>query len=186
MMMKYRGGSCRLNGWDYAAEGKYFVTICINNRKKSFGKLVDAEVKLSQVGEIADKFWRDIPNHYNNVWLGAFIMMPDHMHGIVCIKKSINTFRTLCRRAIYRASNGGGGFTGKHNPMHSCHSLGKIIRDYKSAVSRWAHQNGFAEFEWQPRFYDHVIRDVSDLERISNYIKNNPLLHYLKQKGSYW
>lgn len=85
---KYRNASIRLPNRDYAANGRYFVTICTKNRVRFFGNVVNGKMRLSAIGQIADQFWRDIPQHHNHVRLDAHVIMPDHMHGIVVIDNS--------------------------------------------------------------------------------------------------
>jgi hypothetical protein len=84
---KYRIASARLQTWDYGWNAAYFVTICTQNRECFFGNIVDGNMRLSETGIIAHKFWMEIPNHFPFVKLGEFIIMPNHMHGIVIIDK---------------------------------------------------------------------------------------------------
>lgn len=84
---KYRIPSSRAQWWDYAANGWYFVTICTHNRECFFGKVVGGEMRLSGIGEIAQACWMDIPKHFPFVQLDAFVVMPNHVHGIVAIDK---------------------------------------------------------------------------------------------------
>ena len=87
-MNKYRIGSKRLKGFDYSSPGKYFITICIKNKITYFGKIENEEMILSELGEIAEKFWLEIPDHFPSIELDEFIIMPDHMHGIIIIRQS--------------------------------------------------------------------------------------------------
>ncbi|MDQ7020832.1 MAG: glucose-6-phosphate dehydrogenase [Candidatus Dojkabacteria bacterium] len=82
---KYRVDTIRLKNHDYREEGTYFITICIAKRKRYFGKVIDNQMQLTRIGEIAYKNWLNIPNHFKNVQLDEFIIMPDHMHGIIII-----------------------------------------------------------------------------------------------------
>ena len=84
---KYRIESTRLNGWDYRNPGYYFVTICTKNREPYFGRVVHGGTVLSPVGKISAQCWRDIPRHHAGVELDEFVIMPDHMHGIVVLCK---------------------------------------------------------------------------------------------------
>jgi len=85
-MNKYRIGSKRLKGYDYTSPGKYFITICTKNKIPYFGKIENGEMELSYCGEIAEKFWLEIPNHFPLIELDEFIIMPNHMHGILIIR----------------------------------------------------------------------------------------------------
>ena len=82
---KYRVESARLRGWDYAAAGWYFVTICTHDRACVFGVVIDGDVQLSPLGEIACQYWADIPIHSPGVGNDAFGIMPNHTHGIVIL-----------------------------------------------------------------------------------------------------
>lgn len=82
---KYRIKSARCHNWDYSSNAAYFVTICTQNREHFFGKIVNQKMILSEIGKIADKFWYEIPNHFPYIKLDAFIVMPNHIHGIIII-----------------------------------------------------------------------------------------------------
>src|SRR5690554_1916348 len=87
---KYRVSSFRLKNWNYCSEGDYFITICTQNMEHYFGKIENAKMQLSPVGVIADILWYQIPYHSKNVELGAFVVMPNHIHGILTIVKNNN------------------------------------------------------------------------------------------------
>ena len=82
---KYRIESARLKGWDYRSAGHYFVTICTRNREHFFGEVAEGDMRLSPVGEIAVQFWAEIPSHHMGVELDGFVVMPNHVHGIIVI-----------------------------------------------------------------------------------------------------
>lgn len=90
---KYRVPSARLEDWDYASPGYYFVTICTKDHKSFFGEVSDGKMCLSKIGGIARKFWLDIPNHFPFVDLDEFIIMPNHVHGIVIINDTGETMQ---------------------------------------------------------------------------------------------
>ena len=81
----YRIPSTRLQNWDYGWAGAYFITICTKNRVKYFGDIIDRRMHLSPIGVLADVFWYEIKNHTHNVELGAFVVMPNHIHGILIL-----------------------------------------------------------------------------------------------------
>ena len=85
---KYRIKSIRLPNWDYGWNGSYFITICTQNRKHFFGEIVNSKMQLSEIGMFAEKYWYVIPQHFPFVKLGAFVVMPNHIHGIIIIKKT--------------------------------------------------------------------------------------------------
>ena len=176
---KYRIGSTRFKGWDYSSDGYYFVTICTRGREEFFGKIENEKMILNEMGKMTHRFWLEIPKHFKNVTLDEFIVMPNHVHGIVVIENDKNV---PCRNAINRVSTTMGnkkrigGTTGKHNPMLSENSLGKIIRWYKGRCTfEIKKQNNFPGFAWQSRFYDHIIRNEKSFNRIREYIIYNPL-----------
>lgn len=88
---KYRIPSARLQTWDYANNGAYFITICTQNRHHFFGTIQNQEMKLSEIGKLAAQFWMEIPNHFPFIELGNFVVMPNHVHGILIINHSVET-----------------------------------------------------------------------------------------------
>lgn len=82
---KYRIASARAEWWDYGWNGAYFVTVCTRNREHFFGKIIDGEIKYSPIGQIAHTCWQEIPNHLPFAALGEFVVMPDHVHGIIVV-----------------------------------------------------------------------------------------------------
>ena len=186
---RYRVESTRLKGWDYAADGCYFVTICTRGRECFFGKIVDQRTRLSKIGDIALRFWEDIPNHSVNAGLDAFVIMPNHLHGIVKIKAPDGSTTTdkngvpgthsrgrdvACNRRDVACNVSTTGGSGRLTDPPKPGSLGAIVRSYKSAVTGWCRTNGYTSFAWQPRFYDHVIRDGVALQNVRRYILDNP------------
>lgn len=161
---KYRIASTRLQHWDYGWAAAYFITICTKNRKHFFGNISDHVLQLSPVGAIADVLWHEIKNHAKNVTLGEFVVMPNHIHGILILNNdSNNTNDTNITKTIgqQRFQN-----QGKN-------TVSSIIGSYKSAVTRHVRRLGF-EFAWQSKFWDHIIRNNNEHQRISQYIINNP------------
>jgi hypothetical protein len=183
---KYRVESARLKNWDYASEGYYFITICTQNRECCLGDIDNGKMGLSEIGGIAEKCWSEIPAHFPHVELDAFIVMPNHIHGIVVINDIADT--------VGGAGGDGGpaietqNFASLQRPRRPPHhrdpspnhfgpqskNLASIIRGYKIGVKKWATTNKFT-FAWQPRFHDHIIRNQQSLSRIRKYIIENPL-----------
>jgi putative transposase len=169
---KYRIESTRLKGWDYSSAGWYFVTFCTRGKECFFGDVVDGEMRLSPVGEIACQCWIDIPKHSpSNVALDAFVVMPNHVHGIIVIQDSENRRDVACNVSTTIASDSA---MAKISPRAG--SLGAIVRSYKSAVTRWARSSGFPFFAWQERFHDEIVRDEPALDNIRKYIIDNPAM----------
>ena len=168
---KYRIESVRLKDWDYRNNGAYFITINTGNRKHFFGEIINSEMRLSPIGEYAENFWMEIPNHFPFVELGNFVVMPNHTHGILII----NNVKSLHCNDIDKSLHCNDSTTNQYysdiSPKSG--SISTIIRSYKSVVSKHARLLN-PEFNWQPKFHDHIIRNSESFERIQNYIENNP------------
>jgi len=150
----------RLKGYDYSSGGCYFVTICMQNRKHFFGQVVEEEIRLSKLGKIAKDYWLEIPKHFLCVELDQYVVMPNHVHGIVVIHSNR-------RNAPWHVPTG-------IQPLVK-NSLSSIINHYKGAVKRFCNKNDLEYFSWQLRYYDHIVRNDEDLNRIREYIIHNPL-----------
>jgi len=151
---RYRVETTRLPSWDYTSPGYYFVTICTRGQQHTFGEIVGAEMILSDLGKAANECWIAIPAHFPLVTTDAFVVMPNHMHGIIIIRPEDQPSR----------ENAFGSQSG---------NLGSIIRGYKIGVKKYATERGLP-FQWQPRFYEHIIRSRESLTRIREYIATNP------------
>ena len=178
----------RLPGFDYSGEGEYFVTICTANHREYFGEIVKGKMILSEMGELVDKIWTAIPAKFENVWLDAYQVMPDHLHGIIILKEGehlINQMPTSIQKPIFNSGI-------NNNPMESMGaSLGKIIRWFKGRL-KYESKKINPDFKWQSRFYDRIIRDDKEFYFISEYIANNPvnrgkgiLKTYLESRGHF-
>ncbi len=177
---RYRIPPARLQNWDYGWNALYFITICTANMFRYFGEIIDGEMRLNDSGLMAGKFWAEIPEHFTDAVLDEYVIMPNHVHGIITIDKQDD-----CRDAINRVSKPEtnansksetgkqpGGITGNNNPMFY-ENISRIIRWYKGRVSFEMHKT-VAGFNWQSRFHDHIIRDEESYKRIREYIINNP------------
>ena len=163
---KYRIPSTRLQNWDYRWDGYYFITICTKDKKEYFGEIQNGKMVLSQLGIIADILWHEIKNHAQNIKLDAFIVMPNHIHGILILSnnKTVETRHALSPKTI--------GETRFQNQGKN--SISSIVGGYKSAVTKHAHRLNF-EFAWQSRFYENIIRNEDRYIQIIDYIHQNPL-----------
>lgn len=183
---KYRIESTRLKGYDYSKAGSYFVTICTQNREHYFGKIRNGQMELSEIGKIAFLYWKDIPNHISKIKLGEFIIMPDHMHGIIEIvaeKLVISGADAAIDESMHASTHqmaADSSLSEKNKIRHQmaaispkAGSLGRIIGSYKSAVSKDARKID-PLFQWQSKYHDHIIRNKQAYHKISTYIKNNP------------
>ena len=168
---KYRIESIRLQNYDYSDNGYYFVTICTQQKFCYFGDIVKAQMQLSQVGKIAQKHWQEIPEHFSYVYLDQYVVMPNHIHGIIVIDNAHKSRRDV---ACYVSTSDRDINHTMAELSPKSGSLSAIIRSYKSSVTRWCRQNGDEEFRWQTRFYEHIIRNERALNNIRQYIINNP------------
>jgi REP element-mobilizing transposase RayT len=180
--MKMRKGnwpnrkSIRLEGWDYSSTGLYFVTICTEKRKPFLGDIDNGIMGLSIPGSIAHYYWSKITDQFHSVIIDEYVVMPNHVHGIIGITDGDNFKESVGSRS-HRDSDQTtkGGATGKHNPMLYKTHLGKIIRWYKGRCTFEIREREYPDFAWQGRFYDHIIRNEEALHRIRKYIYDNPL-----------
>ncbi len=176
---RYHIGTNRCPGHDYSAPGIYFITICTRKKLPYFGEIVNYEMLLSGTGILVRNFWLVIPDHFPNVKLDEYVIMPDHLHGIIIIKSEIGV-KSKCN--IVEMPNLGvstegieqvGKLKNIGNPNWKSNSIGSIINQYKRICTIKSKSFGL-DLVWQPRYYDHIIRSESELNRIRSYIKNNP------------
>ncbi len=174
--------SVRLQDRDYS-KGIYVVTICTKNRECFFGDIINKKMELNDIGKKAEELWTEIPNKFEDIKLDAFVVMPNHVHGIIIIGNYWEYVRRVVRDAdaMNRVPTRkmepekGGGITGKNNPMLSENSLPKIIRWYKGRCSFEIRKMKNARcFGWHSRYYDQVIKDRKELNKKRNYIWDNP------------
>jgi len=169
--------SIRLQGYDYAQAGAYYITICVRKRECLFGEIVDGEMRLNDAGRMVQKCWDDIPVHFPHVELDEFVVMPNHVHGIVLIINTVAANATVDANAtvgpnidVVRAKN----FSPQQQPRGTSKTIGSIIRGFKIGVTKWMRQNTVIHNVWQRNYYEHIIRDKDDLDRIREYILRNP------------
>lgn len=170
--------SIRLQSYDYSSEGAYFITIVTQDRITLFGKIIDGKMLLNQAGKIAEEEWLNTLLVRPNISLGEFIIMPDHIHMILHID-----FQNKKEEKAWNNSN----------PQSPSHTIGAIIRGFKGACTKriniLLHGTGellFAPTElhsptefiknkiWQRNYYEHIIRNQTDYNRIEKYIIENP------------
>ncbi len=168
----YRVESARLKGWDYSAEGLYFVTLCTKDRQPFFGAVREGEILLSAIGIIAGQYWLELGDHHPHAIAGDFVVMPNDVHGIVELTQPRAV--TSGDRHQDVACNVSTGSAGMGAISPEAGSLGVVVRSYKATVSRWCRRNGYEDFAWQSRFHDHIIRDERSLQHIRQYILDNP------------
>ena len=158
---KYRVKTARLPFYDYGSNGSYFITIATWQRDHFFGEIEQGEMNFSLLGKHAQECWLQIPEHFQFVKLGAFVIMPNHVHGIITIDRDIETqdFVSLPSQA-------------RRGPQSK--NVPSIVRGFKIGVTKFARKKLNIDNVWQAGYYDRVIRNDKEYERISNYIRLNP------------
>ena len=196
--------SLRLKGYDYYQPGAYFITICTENKICYLGNIVDGITISYPISDVIREIWLEIPEKFRGADLDAFIIMPNHVHGIVIINKECRDLIHQTRRN--NSENMRGGFihqirikdyiedlevsfinqcTAKnHAPakpknwnlmQDSKRTVGKIIRYFKAKTAKIVHDKFFPSFQWQRNYYEHTVRSARELNSIREYIINNPL-----------
>ena len=147
----------RLSGYDYSNCGMYFITICTWKHIEWFGRVENGKMVLNKYGEITEKIWTKISIHFENITLDQYVIMPNHIHGIIVINDYVGN-RHAC--SLHR----------------QYHLIPVIVGSYKSAASRMLRQieNG-NWFRWQKSFHDHIIRNDASLRGVRQYIQDNPV-----------
>jgi REP element-mobilizing transposase RayT len=189
---KHHRRSIRLCEYDYAKIGAYFVTICTYQRECLFGEIVDGLMCLNNIGLIVQMCWHNLPRHFTNVQLDSFVIMPNHLHGIIVIgddcrgealvQTNHNSNSEISTQVLRPSSQSQGTKPG---------SLGAIIQNFKSVSTRKINQirakyshlaDGIQHpYIWQRNYYEHVIRNEESWHRIRQYIVENPI-HWAEDK----
>ncbi len=169
---KHRRQSIRLKNFNYSQSSVYFVTICTHSHECVFGEIMNGEMHLNENGRIVDIEWAKTNDKRDNVVLDTYVVMPNHFHGIVIL---IDTCKGTARCAPATKTCIGRNYR-KFGKMISG-TLPAIIRSFKSAVTK--HINELRSEQgvpvWQRNYYDHIIRNEKELNKIREYIINNPL-----------
>jgi REP element-mobilizing transposase RayT len=155
--------SIRLKNYDYSHSGAYFVTVCTHNRECLLGEITDSEMVVNEYGTIVSKSWEWLGVQYDHVELDAWMIMPNHMHGIIVINHD------SCRGGSRTAPTA-------TVPMMKRKPVGRLIGAFKTVSTKQINQirNTPGISVWQRNYYEHIIRDEKSLENIRNYIINNP------------
>ncbi|MES2560106.1 MAG: hypothetical protein V4590_10220 [Bacteroidota bacterium] len=178
---KYRIESNRLQGYDYTKDGAYFITICVRYHQHRFGTIKNGKLIPTPEGEIAQQCWLEMFEHFENAKMDEFIIMPNHMHGIIFIDDP-EQIAAKHRRSQQQAREHEecfllpphGGITGDSNAMLTKHCIGKMVRWYKAKCTFKIRNELEKPFEWLGNYYDHIVRNQQDFERIQHYIISNP------------
>ena len=202
---KYRVESARYKKWDYGSEGMYFITIDTQDMMRVFGKIKDRNIELSDIGRIALKYWLEIPKHFDNVKLDEYIIMPNHIHGILDFRSTTiqsATHSPSCqtprkdalheRLSLKETLGQGETETPSLSPKAETPKLGvytgeeEVKRKWKSGslgvvINQYKRictlniRKKNSYFAWHSRFHDRIIRTDEELYYIREYIKANPL-----------
>ena len=162
----FKRKSIRLEGFDYSHVGYYFVTICVHHRMNLFGNIVNGQVVLNDAGHMVKSVWDELPMHYP-IEIDAFVVMPNHIHGIIYI--------------VGATPRGCPIIKGQAQGPAPTISLSDIVHRFKSfSAHKYQYNvlnNGWMAFHgklWQRNYYDHIIRHEKELSNIRQYILNNP------------
>ena len=147
--------SLRLKHYDYSTPGAYFVTICTQDRECLFGDVVGTEMNLNEAGRMIDRWWKELPRKFSALTLDEFVVMPNHLHGLLVLGAPVSGEP---REPL-----------GEIADWFKTMTTNEYIRGVKALGWR-----GFPGRLWQRGYFDHVVRDTEDLERIREYIINNP------------
>lgn len=165
--------SLRLKNYNYFQPGAHFITICTYNRVCTFGGIVNGEMILNGYGNIAQQCWLEIPKHFPDVEFDEFVIIPNHIHGII--------FNTDKNVQTYNDTLVG---TKNFSTLHDSHqikfrspsqTIGSIVCGFKIGVTKWFRQNTNIYTVWQRNCYEHIIRNETELNKVCEYLINNPL-----------
>jgi len=191
MADRFHRRSIRLRGYDYTRSGAYYVTVCTQERLPLFGDVVNGVMVPNAMGDIVKRCWDAIPEHMPMVVCDAFIVMPNHMHGIVVITDVAGTsvggvgaansppLRMPATNDPDEPPPPNGTDIPRRPPIAIMvkNSLGHIMQTFKAAVSRQAVRDGLMPRGtpiWQRGYYERIIRDDGEPDRIARYIAENP------------
>ncbi|MBI3378909.1 MAG: transposase [Nitrospirae bacterium] len=166
--------SIRLKDYDYSQAGAYFVTICTKDKECLLGAVAGGKMHLNDYGKIAMKCWDDLPNHYSHIESDEFVIMPNHMHGVIVIN-NVGAGLKPAQIISEKMDTSRAGF--KPAPTPKQHGLSEIIRAFKTFSSRRINEmrNTSGIPVWQRNYYEHIIRSEIELNKIREYIINNSL-----------
>ena len=172
---KHHRRSIRLEGYNYKQSGAYFVTIVTQNRICLFGDISDGEMILSDTGRSAEVSWVGLSSRFPTVSLDSFVVMPNHIHGIIIVGAQFiapDSSQFIAPPASMTHNYAG---TAQEGAMNRAPTLGEIVRSYKAVSTRLIRQTANADFAWQRNYYEDVVRSDESLNRIRQYILDNPL-----------
>ena len=169
--------SIRVKGYDYTQPGYYFITLVAKNRYCIFGSIAESDIKLNEIGELVVSCWLRIPDNFEHTTLDEFILMPNHLHGIIVIEEAVGMGEAF------------GGIPQNVDNISSLNasplqpigtksgSLGAIIQNFKSVSTRIVNKQFFKPGNkiWQRNYFERIIRNERELNAITCYIQQNPI-----------
>lgn len=167
---KHHRKSIRLKGHDYAGGGLYFVTFCTHRRQQLFGRMAGGGVQLSEAGHIAEQCWTYIPEHFPQAEPGPFVVMPDHVHGIIRMVGEADGAvgaKDLSPLQSHRSIS-------TNRPHGTSRTLGSVVRGFKVGVTKWVRSNTDVHDVWLRNYYETIIRTAEAERNITEYIGMNP------------
>jgi REP element-mobilizing transposase RayT len=177
---KHHRRSIRLKGYDYTQAGGYFITICAHQRECLFGQIENGMMMLSQYGHVAEQCWKVLQRDFPRVELDVFVVMPNHLHGILVLIDRLIAGRG--EAFAVRSQKQARSSLANASPLQEAHgtqpgSVAAVVQNFKSVVTRKINRIRATPGEpvWQRDYYEHIIRDEGELSRIREYIVNNPL-----------
>lgn len=169
----HRRQSIRLQGYDYSQAGAYFITICTHNRAPLFGEIIDGVMVLNTAGQIVEKYWCAIPEHFPQVTLDEFVVMPNHVHGIITVGANnhlpLHYFPLQSNETPTQSNE-----TPRPLQHGTSRTIGSMVRGFKIGVTRWFRVNTDIHLVWQRNYYEHIIRNEDAYLKIAEYIQTNP------------
>lgn len=195
--------SIRLKGYDYRWQGAYFITICTQDRARLFGTVVEGEMHMNDAGRMVRRWWNELNRKLPNVQTDAFVIMPNHIHGIIIIH-AVGADLRVCPDDTMDARTDAGhahiDTGGAHTNVRGAHTdtggahigapLQEIVQWFKTMTTneyiRHVKNDGWTPFRkrlWQRNYYEHIIRNNGSMNRIRRYIVENPLWWYLDREN---
>ena len=160
--IKHQRHSLRIKNYNYSLPGAYFITICTYREENILGYIIDGKIKLNVLGKINEREWLKTFQIRENIQSDKYIVMPNHFHGIIILTNNKKGVLQYAPTNIFRSPS---------------QTIGSIVRGFKSAVTREIKRLDypFLYSIWQRNYYEHIIRNERELNRIREYIQNNPL-----------
>lgn len=179
---KHHRRSIRLQGYDYSQSGLYFVTICMQNRACLLGEIQMGQIKLNSAGEMIYRWWNALPDKFPSVVIDAFVVMPNHFHGIIVITDNpVGADPCVCPNTPACPNEDNSDRT-KVKGVHAGAPLPTMVQWFKTMTTneyiRGVKNLGWEPFNkrlWQRNYYEHIIRNEESLQHIREYVHTNPL-----------